>query len=444
MIQINWRARHFARCQRASAYATVLAKMWARTQLKIGWRDLMSGAFACLFPGDHDALAARAEAYWDDDVHTIAAFSVRSGFDLLLQALELEAEDEIIFSALNVKGMIKIVRREGFTAVPLDLDISHMAPTAEQLEAAITPKSKVLVVAHLFGSMIDLEPLFACAKRHGLIIVEDCAQAFDGRAYPGHALADLSLFSFGPLKTSTAMGGALIRVRDGDLCARMREIQSAYPMQKNKAQLKRCLQFSALRLVASRYVLSAIYFGFKLFGRDYEDAVTDRVRGVAKLGSAKRLRYQPSAGLLGLLCRRIYGFKEGSLDVRTAKGELLRDLLGDAVALPGQANAHHNYWVFPVLVDKPAAFVAGLRKLGFDSSGLPRSQAVAAPEGREELEPHRATEALADMIVVPCYPDMSDEELRREAEAIRKIAEETGTGRARRLVSDSKSAADAA
>ena len=70
--------------------------------------------------------------------------------------------------------------------------------------------------------------------------------------------------------------------------------------------------------------------------------------------------------------------------------------LGDAVVLPGQGNGHHDYWVFPMLVDKPDVFVSRLKAAGFDSSNLPRSQAVAAPEGREDLEPEIAAQALKD------------------------------------------------
>src|SRR5690606_9307840 len=334
-----------------------IATMWARTQLKIDWRDLVSGATACLMPGSRDELARAVESWWGDGCETIAAYSVRSGFDLLLQALALEPDDEIVFSALNVRGMIKIARKHGLTAVPLDLDLDHMAPTVEELERAITEKSRVLVVAHLFGTRLELDRIFDCARSHGLVIVEDCAQAFNGRAYGGHPGADLSMFSFGPLKTATALGGALIRVRDRTIAERMRSIQAAYPVQSNRAQLVRVLKFAGLKIVTAPVVLGAIHRIFHHCGRDYEDAISDRVRNVAKLKSFKSLRSQPSAGMLGLLKRRIETFSPETLEPRAEKGRRLRSLIGDAVVVPAQASAHHDYWVFPVLVDDIQAYI---------------------------------------------------------------------------------------
>lgn len=409
--------------------------MWARTQLKIDWSDLAAGALACVMPGREAKYRDQLEGFWGEKNDCVIAYSVRSGFDLLLQALSLEQGDEIIFSALNVKGMINIARREGYTAVPVDLDVAHMAPSVERLKRAISNRSRVLVVAHLFGTHVDLEPIFELARAHNLFIVEDCAQAFDGKAYPGHPGADVSMFSFGPLKTSTALGGALIRVHDDALRARMCEIQSTYKAQKNSDQLVRVAKFAALKTLTSKTVLQLIYKFFAARGKDYETSLSNSVRNVAKLGSAKRLRFRPSPGLLALMARRITGFKPGELADRAEKGRRLRDLIGDAVVLPGQASTHHDYWVFPMLVDNPDVFVKRLKAAGFDSSDLPRSQAVEPPEGREDLAPTIAAQALKDMIVVPCYPGMPDEELQRQAALIREIAKEVGSERTREYAS---------
>ncbi len=85
--------------------------MWARTQLKIGWLDLLAGAISTVYGADRDKLTREVEAYWGTGGDTIAAYSVRSGFDVMLQAMDLNPGDEVIFSALNVKGMVKIVRK---------------------------------------------------------------------------------------------------------------------------------------------------------------------------------------------------------------------------------------------------------------------------------------------------------------------------------------------
>jgi dTDP-4-amino-4,6-dideoxygalactose transaminase len=403
--------------------------MWARTQLKIGWSDLLTGGWACIMPRDRAALRDKVERYFAGDLNVMAAYSVRSGFDLALQILDLNDGDEVLFSALNIRGMVTIARRAGAIPVPVDLDVAHMAPSMERLEAAITPKSKVLVVAHLFGTRLDMQPIVEFAHRHDLVLVEDCAQAFNGRAYTGHPDADLALFSFGPLKTSTALGGALIVVKDPALCARMRDIQNTYPVQKNRDHFKRILQFSALKIITSRWVMGLIFSYFNRRDQDYENAISDNVRGVAPLGKAKQRRYQPSSAMLALMHRRLGKFVEGSLETRAAKGRQLRDLLDGSVVMPAQGVSYHDYWVFPVLVDDPVTFIRRLREHGFDGANLPRSQAVPAPDYAEHLTPTVAAQILSDLVVVPCYPGMPEKEIQRQADLLRQIAAEVGTTR---------------
>jgi dTDP-4-amino-4,6-dideoxygalactose transaminase len=405
--------------------------MWARTQLKIGWLDLLAGAISTVYGADRGKLARQVEAYWDDSGDTVAAYSVRSGFDLTLQAMDLKPGDEVIFSALNVKGMVKIVRKLGLVPVPVDLDIGHMAPSLDRLRAAITPRSRVLVVAHLFGTRLELDPVFNLARENGLLIAEDCAQAFNGRSYPGHPKADVSMFSFGPIKTATALGGALIRVRDAALRGRIRDIQADYPVQTDRKQFKRVVQFAGLKILTSRLVLSAIHRLLSARGHDYEDAIADNVRNVAPLKGLKNMRYRPSRTMLAMMARRLRLFREETVEARAGKGRMLRESLGDTVVMPALDAAHHDYWVFPILIDDPLAFIKEMRAEGFDTSNVPRSQAVPAPEGRPELEASIAARALSDLVVVPCYPSMPDAEIEREARVIKAIAERVGTSRTR-------------
>ena len=397
--------------------------MWARARLHIGWSDLASGLWSCLHTPPRSTLERRVESYWSPGEDTLACFSVRSGFDLFLQAQAYPPESEILFSALNVKGMIKIARRHGLVPVPVDLDIPHMGPSLEAMERAITPKTRAIVVAHLFGSRLDLEGLVALAKRHNLLILEDCAQAFDGHLFAGHPEADVAMFSFGPLKTATALGAALLRVKDPALLARMRHIQSAYPRQSRGDFLVRVLKFAGLKIITSRPVFALIHRLFSAGGKDYEDSVSNSVRGVAKLGNSKRLRYQPADSMLALLDRRLRTWRDGSLSTRRRVGQDLSLLLGDGVTQPALENPVHTYWVFPILVDEPGKLIRRLRDSGFDGANLPRSEAVAAPDGRPELTPEVARDALARLLILPCYPGLPRAELEREARLVLETLE---------------------
>jgi perosamine synthetase len=92
--------------------------MWVRTQLKIGWNDLWLGALRAVFPPQREAQLQKAESFFFGDGKWMAAFSVRTRFELLLRSLDLTAGDEVIFSAVNVKGMVKIVTELGLVPVP--------------------------------------------------------------------------------------------------------------------------------------------------------------------------------------------------------------------------------------------------------------------------------------------------------------------------------------
>ena len=396
--------------------------MWVRTQLKIGWGDLLLGALRGLAPPQRDAELKKAERFFSDDDSWMAAYSVRTGFELLLKALDLKPGDEVIFSAVNVKGMVKIVTEMGLVPVPVDIGFGDMSPSPKLLEAAITPRSKVFIAAHLFGTRGQLGDIFKLAQSRGLVAVEDCAQAFNGRSYAGATEADVVMFSFGPIKTATALGGALLRVKKTELLARMRELQAVYPIQTDKKQLKRLVSAAGLKIVSSPRVLGFVYRYYKKRGRNYEEELADKVRDVAPLKQKGGLKYQPSASLLWMMNRRMRQLSDGDLAVRAYKGRHLAELLKGAAILPGQTAQHHDYWLFTFVTEKPDAFLSALREEGFDVGGLPRSQYITAPKDRPNLEPAMAAGLMRNLIVVPCYEAMPDSELVRQAAVIKRVA----------------------
>ena len=395
--------------------------MWVRTQLKIGFADLAIGYLASLRGLDRSREAALAESYFGTN-DTLAAYSVRSGLDLLLQATKLAPGDEVIFTALNVKGMVKVVKEHGLVPVPVDLDFETMAAKKGALARAITSRSKIFIAAHLFGARMNFDDDFHLARRHKLLVVEDCAQAFNGQSYRGHPSADVSMFSFGPIKTATALGGALIRVHDKDLRTRMSAIQDSYPIQPEAKHRKRILQFMALKLVTSRALLGLIYRYYRMRGRDYDDAIADKVRDVAPLRVKSNLRFQSSATMLHLLNRRLTKFDLSEIEKRAERGRYLTERLKGIVRMPALANAHHDFWGFAMVVANPRDFIAVLRGKGFDAATLNRSQHIAAPPDRPQQEPVTAAAAMRGIVVLPCYPPMPDHDLDLLAETIADLS----------------------
>jgi dTDP-4-amino-4,6-dideoxygalactose transaminase len=106
--------------------------------------------------------------------------------------------------------MVAVIEHHGLVAVPIDLDPASCAVNLDALVAAITPRTRAVVVAHLFGSRMRMDAVVELAQRHSLFLLEDCAQAFAADAYRGHAGSDVTLFSFGTIKTATAISVFMI------------------------------------------------------------------------------------------------------------------------------------------------------------------------------------------------------------------------------------------
>jgi dTDP-4-amino-4,6-dideoxygalactose transaminase len=154
--------------------------LYPRHQLDVSFGDLIFGLSACLWAfwrGKLDAQIVRACPPGDD---ALVCFSVRSGFDLLLGVLAETSESEVLVSSVTHPDMVRIIEGHGLRAVPVDLDTATLEPRVELLKEALSPRTRAIVVAHLFGGRFDLGPVAAFARRHGLLVVEDCAQAFRG------------------------------------------------------------------------------------------------------------------------------------------------------------------------------------------------------------------------------------------------------------------------
>jgi dTDP-4-amino-4,6-dideoxygalactose transaminase len=396
--------------------------MWVRKWLDIGWSDLAAGMVRTALPPSPEKVQRRVEATWSHRADALACFSVRSGFDLLLASLEFPPKSEILMSAMTIPDMPRIVEEHGLVPVPIDLDVDTLGPSLESLRRSITPASRAVVAAHLCGGRLNMEPILSVARQHGLLVIEDCAQAFDGRGYTGDPEADVSMFSFGPIKTGTALGGALLRVRDAELRERMRARQAGYPLQKRSVYLCRLLKYAAFRALTYPKVYGLLVGTWRAMGRDYDRMVNGSVRGFPGPDFFDRIRQRPSAPLLAVLDRRLRNYDRGRLECRAAKGDRLSRLLGDKVLCAGRAATPHNSWVFPIIAENPAEVIAALRQAGFDATQGHSMCVVQPPAEHPRLAAQRASFALAKIVYLPIYPEMPDRALEAMARVVREVA----------------------
>src|SRR5215211_9066114 len=214
------------------AGAGVWRGVYARHRLDLSVEDISWGVLSCAWHLRREKLEAEVLRRCSLGDEGLVCLSVRSGWDLWLGTQGLRVGDEVLVSAVTHPDMVRIIRAHGLRAVPVDIDPETLAVRPAMLEAALTPRTRVVLVAHLFGGRMDLGPVARFAKERGLLLVEDCAQAFHGPERVGETVADVSMYSFGTLKTSTALGGAVLRVRDREVLGRMRVAQASYPSQR--------------------------------------------------------------------------------------------------------------------------------------------------------------------------------------------------------------------
>ena len=398
---------------------------WARRRLDIGWLDLGFG----LLYGFRTTTATPedVESLWARNGDAVCCLSVRTGWDLLLQGLNLPPGSEVLMSAINIPDMARIVRRHGLIPVPVDLAGADLMPQPEELRRKLTPRSRILLVAKLFGTRPDPEELYTLAARHRLLVVEDCAQAFDGIPPSLPESSDAAMYSFGIIKRATALGGALISVRDEALRERMRAIQSRYPLQSSRRYRWRLFQACCWKFLGYRWPYSLLIAALKAAGRDCDAWLKRSGRGFGGPDLIAQLRHRPSRLLTALLARRLARYDRLRSLVQQNLGRTLVRLLGDQPEAAGCSVPKNNFDLFAVQIRNPEDLVSVLRQAGFDASRRGSLTALEPPAEFPDTSPRSARQLLDELVFLPLYPAMPEAEIRRLAEVIASANDLTPT-----------------
>jgi perosamine synthetase len=391
----------------------------ARHRLDIRLRDLAYAFAAGAWAHNAERLTVGLEAAWSPDGQGLACRSVRSGFHLLLSALDLPAGAEVLVSAVTHPDMVRLLEAHRLVAVPVDLDVATLAPRLELAERLVTDRTRAILIAHLFGGRVDMKPVTVFARRHRLLVWEDCAQAFTSPDDAGDPRADVSMFSFGALKTCTALGGALFKVRNKSLLAQMRQRQAAWRPQGRRAYVAVVLKFLAFRLVTLPLAYGLVARGHKVFGRDFDRLVNSSVRAFRAGELLPQLEVRPSAPLVATLAYRLLSFDGARLRRRAAGGAWLAAHLPDHIVLAGHRMQPHAHWLFPVVSSQPDQLIQACRRAGIDAArGASSVSVVVAPPGRPESEAKAAGRMMNNLVFLPAYPELPRRSLVRLVSAI--------------------------
>lgn len=242
--------------------------------------------------------------------HGIAVSNGTAAIDAAIEALGIGPGDEVIMPAFTIISCVSQIARVGARAILVDSDPLTWNMDVTQVEARISPRTKAIMVVHIYGLPVDMDPILDVAQRHGLKVIEDAAEAH-GQTYKGRpcgSFGDLSIFSFYPNKHVTTGEGGMIVTDDDDLALQCRSLRNL------------CFQ-PERRFVHER-------LGWNLRMTNLQAAL-----GVAQL-------------------ERLDEFVERKRRMGALYRQLLEGLIGVQMPQPSTGYADNVYWVFGLVLDE--------------------------------------------------------------------------------------------
>lgn len=309
--------------------------------------------------------------------HAVAVNSGTSALHLALLALGVGPGDEVITTPFTFIATVAAIGYTGATPVFVDIDPGSFTLDPSKIEAAITPKTKVIMPVHLYGQPADMDPILAVAERHGLHVVEDAAQAHLAE-YKGRKVGSfgaIACFSFYPGKNLGAYGeGGAAVTNDDRYAATMRALRDWGQTERYRHAMK-----------GYNYRMDGLQGAVLGVKMPHLDAWTEGRRRVA---AAYREQFEPAG-----------------------------------VALPKEMPyARHVYHVYAIRVADRAAAQRALQEAGIQT-GIHYPIPVHLQEAWAELGyrrgdfPH-AEQAADEVLSLPIYAELTDEQVARVASAV--------------------------
>jgi UDP-N-acetyl-3-dehydro-alpha-D-glucosamine 3-aminotranferase len=304
---------------------------------------------------------------------------VASGTDALrlaARAAGIEPGDEVLIQANAFVAAVEALVDVGARPVPADICLDDLGPDPDHLAALVRPRTRAILVVHLYGLPVDMEPVLALAREQGLVVVEDCSHAhgalLDGRSVGTFGAA--GAFSLGVVKNLAAYGDAgMVSTDEPALAERVKLLGTHGQVRKNE----HAVYGGNSRLDE----LHAAMLRVKLRTLEVRNA---RRRDIAEYYSsrlAERVVVPPSDP------RRTHVFHQ--YVIRTPAREALRRHLADADIETG---VH-----YPVPIHRHEAW----RDAFGDGPSLPRAEQVAQ-----------------EILSLPVHPDLTDAEVEHVAECV--------------------------
>ena len=159
--------------------------------------------------------------------HALTCSNGTVALHLALMALGVGPGDEVLLPTLTYVATANAVLYCGASPVFVDSDPRTWNMDVSAIEKKVSPRTKAIIVVHLYGLPVDMDPVTAVARRHGLRVIEDAAEAHGARynGRPVGSIGDIATFSFYGNKVITCGEGGMVVTRDGDLARQVRVLK---------------------------------------------------------------------------------------------------------------------------------------------------------------------------------------------------------------------------
>ncbi len=158
----------------------------------------------------------------------VAVSNGSAALDIAVKALEIGSGDEVIVPTFTIISPVQSIVTAGATPVLVDCEADTWNMDVSQIEAKITTKTKAILVVHIYGLPVDMDPVLDLCKKHNLFLIEDAAE-MHGQTYKGKkcgSFGDISIFSFYPNKHITTGEGGMILCNDESLAERSQKLRN--------------------------------------------------------------------------------------------------------------------------------------------------------------------------------------------------------------------------